>query len=1160
MNTFAIPPLISACLFLAIGFFALFKSESKLKLAYSLLCFLTAAWQISWMALFDVNDIDYTDVIIKVGYSAIIFIPFAYYHFIARFCGIKKPRIGILYGIGILFLAMHLFTPLLIDGHYHYFFGYYPRHGILHPVYLFVLLSLTITTVYYLYSAWKNSDTSKRLNQVRYISVSLGCYGLAATDFLVNYGKGFYPLGVYFIATSLAIMGYAMAKHELLDIRIFVKKTVYYSILLGLLIAPLLPVFYLAENYASPTAKYIIFSIVLIIVGFLFPRIRVGAGRTLNNMLFGEQVDYRKAFSELSQEISHLQPLEELLGKVNDTISWAINVDAVAIYHRDMNSEYFTLKASHGDPEYWQSQFHQTMVNLNQASSELNNYSLYVRSVGHSVTRIPVVFENELIAFILIDNPLSNLGQDEQLVLSTIVNQLAVAINNSQQFESINALNANLEATVEERTQELQKAFDELKQLSHVKSEFFNRVSHELRTPLSNIIMPIEAVMEKMGGHLDEANYQEKKSILRNAAILMKRINEILDIAKLESGKVTLRAQEHNLNTIVEEVISTGTVAAKQMGLEIVFDKAIINPLYLDADKVERVIANIFSNAMKFTESGGCVRFQTAETHEQVTLTISDTGCGIPANELEKIFEPFQQAETNAMHKIAGTGLGLAIAKDFMELHGGSVEVKSKEGQGTTFILTFKRGKDHLLPEQIISDNVIPIVDRRTSERRVSGDRRIPESITWELGEPGEYCDLPVEHATEVNEPDDKLLADRKTILIVEDNHDLSLNMRYILLGQYNVITAENGAIGLEKAEQFKPDIVISDIMMPEMDGITMCAHLRRHPDLIYTPIILLTAKVSVSSRVEGLKTGADYYLEKPFNVKELLTVVKSLLTKKEYQEELLQKNEQLNDAFQQLALANEEIQEANQAKSAFVASLSHELRTPLNAIIGYSEILKEESVEDGLEEYSNDLDKIVASGKHLLSLISTVLDISKIEAGKMTLHLESFGLQSVVNDLRYLAKPLMMVNSNQFTVEIDDELVVMQSDVTKLRQIIMNLISNAAKFTNHGAISLRVRKIITQGRNYARFEVEDNGIGIPPDKIDSLFTDYTQAEASTSKVYGGTGLGLSLSKKLTQLLGGTMSVTSVPEAGSTFSFTIPLTHDEYLENDGQNKARKLSR
>ena len=245
-------------------------------------------------------------------------------------------------------------------------------------------------------------------------------------------------------------------------------------------------------------------------------------------------------------------------------------------------------------------------------------------------------------------------------------------------------------------------------------------------------------------------------------------------------------------------------------------------------------------------------------------------------------------------------------------------------------------------------------------------------------------------------------------------------------------------------------------------------------------------------------------------------------------------KNEELN-------LLSIKAESASKAKSDFLANMSHELRTPLNAIIGYSEMLIEEADDDGLENYANDLNKINSSGEHLLTLINDILDLSKIEAGKMEMHIEVFNFNAYIDQIEATVKPLIKKNNNEFVIERPNDLENLTNDQTKLRQILFNMLSNAAKFTKEGSIKLAV----TSYGDKVRFAVSDTGIGMNAEQLGKVFEEFTQAESSTSKDYGGTGLGLPISKKMAEMMGGIMEVESEEGKGTTFSITIPVVVTE---------------
>ncbi len=261
----------------------------------------------------------------------------------------------------------------------------------------------------------------------------------------------------------------------------------------------------------------------------------------------------------------------------------------------------------------------------------------------------------------------------------------------------------------------------------------------------------------------------------------------------------------------------------------------------------------------------------------------------------------------------------------------------------------------------------------------------------------------------------------------------------------------------------------------------------------------------------------------------------------------------------EQLTKAKEAAEEANHAKSAFLANMSHELRTPLNAIIGYSEMLQEDAVDYGYEELAPDLRKIQSAGSHLLDLINNILDLSKIEAGRMELYVEPFDVAGLIEEVQFAVQVLVEKNDNTLDINIADDVGIMVGDMTKVRQTIINLISNAAKFTERGKVTLSTKREVSDGEEWLHFAVADTGIGMTTDQLQEVFKEFSQADVSTTRKYGGTGLGLTISRRFCQLMGGDINVESELGVGTTFTIVLPASLDAETDDKRKVSERKRS-
>ena len=484
----------------------------------------------------------------------------------------------------------------------------------------------------------------------------------------------------------------------------------------------------------------------------------------------------------------------------------------------------------------------------------------------NSVLCVPVWFEGSIIGLMMLINK-----KDRKCFTNNDLTLLSII--SVQAGQLIRNLELQKESIIK------RKESEKLQELDRIKTNFFTNVSHEFRTPLTLIIGPARQILEQS----DNKRIQEKAdTILRNASKLNNLANQILDLSRIEAGWMKLKTSPQNLIQIINRIVSSFQYLADTKKI-----KLSLNPdmqkliLFLDVDKIEKILSNLLSNAIKFTPEGGSVNIEIKteflfntnfnngeENFEYVKILVSDSGIGIPENHLNNIFNKFYQVETDYSKGLGGTGIGLALVKELVELHKGEISVKSISDKGTTFKILLPMGKNHLQPEEI--------VDEKIAEDDYNNENELTQDLFFTGGEK----DLgPADKIKSAGFISESLSRKRKPmLLIIEDNYEVRKYIIDILDNYYNITEAFEGRSGLSKAYEKIPDLIISDIMMPEMNGIQLCKTLKSDTRTSHIPLILLTARNKVVDKLEGLQTGADDYIMKPFEASELKARIKNLL------------------------------------------------------------------------------------------------------------------------------------------------------------------------------------------------------------------------------------------------------------------------------------------
>jgi signal transduction histidine kinase len=640
----------------------------------------------------------------------------------------------------------------------------------------------------------------------------------------------------------------------------------------------------------------------------------------------------------------------------------------------------------------------------------------------------------------------------------------------------------------------LEEAYDQLKQLDRVKSEFFANVSHELRTPLTLILSPVDALLDKMKGG---AERDALKVVRRNATRLLRMIDDLLDLAKLESGGLRLRVMKIDVENIARRVVANALPTATATQIEMTFSSE-GKPLdtFGDPHRIEIVLTNLIGNAMKFTPPGGKIEVGVVHNPAGTSVEVTDTGPGISRDEQQLIFERFHQTETSERRRQGGVGIGLALARELTQLHGGSLTVDSAPGRGSTFTLFLQSGAEHFHTE---------IVERRQLQTEIHPGRRAEDHTT---GMHTRDMEAATVELLPSQQPPARLLLDRgrvPRVLVAEDEDDLRGFIVGVLKEQYEVDAAKNGTEALELLQKHRPDLVLTDVMMPEVSGLDVTRAIKGDPSLRQIPVILLTARGEHEAALEGYEAGADDFVSKPFHTKVLEARIRAHLKMRGLS----------------LRLAD---QARLTAAGTLAAGLAHEVKNPLNAALNAVKVLE----KGGSSRVSNE--KLMAVVVDALSRIDGV--VSALDAHARPADGDDLrpcnvqdAVESTLNLLHHKLKDRVLVHQDYgFTGDV-------VAPARAFNQVLLNLVDNSIR---SGAQNIWIE--LRQADKLVSVAVADDGPGVPADVVHRIFDPFF-----TTRVEGeGTGLGLHLSRRIAQECGGELRYEPRPGGGARFVMEIP--------------------
>ncbi|WP_457551346.1 ATP-binding protein [Desulfobacula sp.] len=682
----------------------------------------------------------------------------------------------------------------------------------------------------------------------------------------------------------------------------------------------------------------------------------------------------------------------------------------------------------------------------------------------------------------------------------------------------------NSNKNFEEITQELEGTNKKLRKLDDMKMRFFSNVSHELRTPLTLIIGPLEQLLQ---GGKDMDPVPMLRAMEANAHRLLRQVNTILDFTKADAGKLVCHYKNGNLGKILLELVQATIPYSKQKNIEMTISGADNIPdTALDVEKVETIAANLISNALKFTSDNGKISICAGQDKNGIWFEVQDTGMGIPEEKQEKIFERFLQVDDQHSRNNEGTGLGLAMVRELASLHGGKVNVHSKIGKGSTFRVELpvkpnstesdrRKRVGRRKIDKIVAERIDVLMDKEYRERAKINKKTLFADVARGTGLEGSL----VEKRT-----DNKKSApmDAPKILVVEDNPDLRAFIVSNLVETYLMEQAENGRKGLDLARRMNPDLIISDVMMPEMDGYELCREIRKDSFLSEVPIILVTAKSGGEAVESGLEVGATDYVPKPFEMRELKARIAAHLKNR-----FLEKN--INERETRLT-----------AIGQMTSAVVHDLKNPLNSIMGFTQLAQQDSEALEEKEISKSLSLVMESSVRLNRMIGDILGFARGYAPQLNTEptvLIPFLETTLSNHrIKLSAMDISLISSYK---SCDD--IQVNFDCDQIHRVIDNLIMNAKEglfAMDHEADEKNIWVTAKYEENHVVIRFSDNGPGIPKEIKDTLFDPFT----TTGKKFG-TGLGLATVRNIVTAHSGEIVVEARgKEGGAVFELKFPAS------------------
>ncbi len=656
----------------------------------------------------------------------------------------------------------------------------------------------------------------------------------------------------------------------------------------------------------------------------------------------------------------------------------------------------------------------------------------------------------------------------------------------------------------------------ELQELDRQKTQFFANISHELRTPLTLILSPVESLLSRPD-QLDARVHESLILVHRNSLRLLKLINDLLDLTRLDQGGDVLRRQTFAVGPFVRGIVDSVRHLGLTKNLRLrVEDGDPATLLTADASRIEKVLVNLLTNAIKYTPAGGSIVVAWHAAGQNTALVVRDTGVGIPAEDLPRIFDRFHQVRSNLTNQTQGVGIGLALARELVEEHGGHIEVESQPGHGSTFrvLLPLESGAAVTPAPAAPSGPEEPFAQAfRSADRAVRPPADPADELPPILGQ-GET-----------------------TVLVADDEIDLRRFVTALLAEDHRIVQTPHGGNVLDLAAEHEPDLILLDWMMPGKDGLTLCRELRASPLHRDAKIMLLTARIDERSKLDALAAGADDFLTKPFSSAEVKNRVANLVRAARLQRDLRTRNDELRATLEKLQRTESLLiqSEKMNAIGSLSAGLLHEINNPLNYTLTAISL-----VHQFRDTLTPDLRELLADIEEGMGRIRDVItDLRTFAHPESPDHLTVFPLLDAIRAAQKIAAGELRDCTVDLAVSAE---LLVSGQRTQLTHVFINLFDNAAKAlaAHPPAAGARIRISAETRGEFLALTFVDNGPGIPPAILTRIFDPFF----TTREVGAGMGLGLSICHTILQAHGGSITAGNDPAGGARFLLQIPTARE----------------